>query len=81
MAEDKKINLFYLKDIIMKDSSSLLEKIDAVNKIKKNSTLPVFKFAIEPLLHEFFTLPDLVVQVELVNAIGKSQHIELLKSL
>ena len=61
MAEDKKINLFYLKEIVMKPTSTMHEKIDAIGKIKRHSTLPVFKFAIEPLLKNFTTLPDIVV--------------------
>lgn len=49
-AEEKKINLFYLKDLLIKDSSSINEKIDALFKIKKNADKPVFALAMKSLL-------------------------------
>lgn len=49
-AEEKKINLFYLKDILIKERSSQTEKIDALFKIKKNINKPVFCLAMKSLL-------------------------------
>ena len=41
-AEEKKVNLFYLKDILIKDSSTQQEKLVALFKIKRNIFKPVF---------------------------------------
>ncbi len=52
-SEDKKVNLFYLRDVLLKAENSshhVLEKIGALAKLKRNSHLQVFKFSIEPLL-------------------------------
>jgi hypothetical protein len=57
-AEEKKINLFYLKDLLIKDSSSINEKIDALFKIKKNADKPVFALAMKSLLQEFTKIKD-----------------------
>ena len=35
-AEEKKVNLFYLKDILLKENCTPHERIDALFKIKKN---------------------------------------------
>ncbi len=53
MAEERKVNLFYLKDIILNTNYSILERLDAIGQIRKNVNLPVFKFAIEPVLGKF----------------------------
>ena len=49
-AEEKKINLFYLKDILIKDSNSVQEKMEALFKIKKNINKPVFGLAMKTLI-------------------------------
>ena len=49
-AEEKKVNLFYLKDLLIKDNSSTQEKLDALFKIKKNMGKPVFALAMKSLL-------------------------------
>ena len=61
MAEERKVNLFYLKDIILGQEMSLIEKLDAVAQIRKNVNLPVFKFAIEPVLLKFHSIPERVL--------------------
>jgi hypothetical protein len=51
--EDKTVNLFYLRDLLMKtDPYNLLtlDKLQAIAKLKRNCHLPVFKVAIEPIL-------------------------------
>jgi len=53
IAEERKINLFYLKDTIFNRDASMLEKLDAMAQIRKNVNLPVFKFAIETVLTRF----------------------------
>jgi hypothetical protein len=58
-AEEKKINLFYLKDILLKESSNKLEKMDALSKVKKNINKPVFSLAMKSLLQEFDKIQDL----------------------
>ena len=50
MAEERKVNLFYLKDIVLNKDASMIEKLDAVAQIRKNVNLPVFKFAIESVI-------------------------------
>lgn len=52
-AEEKKINLFYLKDILVKENSSMQEKLDALFKMRKNSNKNVFGLAMKTLLQEF----------------------------
>jgi hypothetical protein len=52
-AEEKKINLFYLKDLLVKDSTPHQEKMDALFKIKKNVQKQVFAQAMKSLLSEF----------------------------
>ena len=49
-AEKKKINLFYLKDLMIKDSTPMEEKIESLFKIKKNVDKPVFALAMRALL-------------------------------
>ena len=49
-AEEKKINLFYLKDILIKENNSDQDKYDALSKIKKNINKPVFALAMKSLL-------------------------------
>ena len=43
--------------------------------------MPVFKFAIEPVLTKFHSITERYLQLELINVIGKSQQPELLRGL
>lgn len=72
LAEDKKINLFYLKDTLLNKEAPIHEKMEALSQIRKNVTLPVFKFAIESVMSSFKKIPELIIQVEIINSIGKS---------
>jgi hypothetical protein len=49
-AEEKKVNLFYLKDLLIKENSSTQEKMEALFKIKRNLGKPVFALAMKSLL-------------------------------
>lgn len=57
-AEEKKINLFYLKDILIKENSSQEEKLDSLWKIKRNIFKPVFGLAMKSLLPDFDKIQD-----------------------
>ena len=57
-AEEKKVNLFYLKDILLKESTQPQEKMDALIKIKKNLNKPVFALAMKSLLPELEKIDD-----------------------
>lgn len=57
-AEEKKVNLFYLKDILIKDNSSMSEKLESLFKIKKNIHKPVFALAMKSLLSEIDKVKD-----------------------
>lgn len=46
----KKVNLFYLKDILVKSNSNYEEKIECIWKIKRNVTKPVFAMAMRALM-------------------------------
>lgn len=72
MAEERKVNLFYLKDTIMNKEAPLHDKLEAMAQIRKNVALPVFKFAIESVLSKFHSIAELSIQLELINIIGKS---------
>ena len=54
----KKINLFYLKDILIKPTASYEEKIDCLWKIKRNVHKPVFGLAMKALLVDFFKINE-----------------------
>ncbi len=69
-AEEKKINLFYLKDIVLKESSSASDRLEALFKIRKNISMQVFALAMKSMLVEFQKLNDPFVASELVYAIG-----------
>ena len=58
LAEERKVNLFYLKDTILNKDAPMLEKMDAMVQIRKNVNLPVFKFAIESVLTKFHQIPE-----------------------
>ena len=72
LAEERKVNLFYLKDTLLNKDASMLEKLDAMSQIRKNVNLPVFKFAIESVLTKFHQIPERSLQLELISIIGKS---------
>ena len=57
-AEEKKVNLFYLKDILIKDSSTQQEKLEALFKIKRNIFKPVFGQAMRSLIQELEKVRD-----------------------
>ena len=79
LADDKKINLFYLKDMILKANTSIHEKLDALSKIKKNAHLPVYKLAVEALLIDLHKINDTpIIQIEIANSIGSSEHTSLI---
>ena len=81
MAEERKVNLFYLKDTILNKEASLHDKFEAIAQIRKNVGLPVFKFAIESVLTKFHSIAELSLQIELINIIGKSKQPDLLRGL
>ena len=45
--------MFNLKDLLLKNDISMHEKIEAITLLRKNSTLPVFKFVVEALISQF----------------------------
>ena len=49
-SEEKKVNLFTLKDVLLSKDASIHEKMDTITILRKNATLPVFKFVVEALL-------------------------------
>jgi hypothetical protein len=57
----KKVNLFYLKDILIKLNSSLEEKLECLWKMKKNVQKPVFALAMKALLQEFHRIPESLI--------------------
>ena len=77
----KKVNLFYLKDILIKLNASHEEKTDCLWKIKKNVQKPVFCLAMKALLAEFHRISETLIQRELISAILCSHHASLLPSL
>ena len=81
ICEENKINLFNLKDLLLKNDISMHEKIEAITLLRKNSTLPVFKFVVEALISQFKQISEVTIQVEIMNAIGKSKQPELMKCL
>lgn len=58
MAEERKVNLFYLKDIVLSQNNTMIDRLDAIAQIRKNVNLPVFKFAIEPVLSKFHQISE-----------------------
>lgn len=58
---------------MMNPAATMMEKLDALAQVKKNVSLPVFKFAIEPVLTKFHSIPERSLQHELISLIGKSQ--------
>ena len=65
----KKVNLFYLKDILLKTNVSFEEKIDCLLKIKLNVHKPVFSLAMKSLITEFSRIQEILIQKELLAAI------------
>lgn len=64
--EMKKVNLFYLKDILIKPNSTQEEKYDALWKIKRNAHKPVFGMAMKALLVDFLKISEPIFQKELL---------------
>lgn len=60
-AEEKKVNIFYLKDLLIKENNLLHEKMEALFKIKKNIKKPVFALAMKSLLQEFSKITDIYI--------------------
>jgi len=79
--EMKKVNLFYLKDILIKQTSSYEEKLDCLWKIKRNVQKPVFGMAMKALLPEFSRIGDPLIQRELLSAMACSHHSSLIPAL
>ena len=61
LIEERKANLFYLRDQVLSKEVTLVEKLEAIGQIRKLVHLPVFKLAIEPVLTAFHQIGDLVV--------------------
>jgi hypothetical protein len=80
-AEEKKVNLFYLKDILIKESSSNQDKMEALYKIKRNLNKPVFAQAMRSLLNEFEKIEDVFIQREIIQAIQVSSQAQLIQPL
>lgn len=68
----KKVNLFYLKDILLKTNIAFEEKLDCLWKIKLNVQKPVFSLAMKSLIAEFSLIPEILIQKELLAAISCS---------
>jgi len=79
--EMKKVNLFYLKDILIKASSTQEERLECLWKIKRNVIKPVFGMAMKALLADFLKIPDFLIQMELLSAMQCSNHYSLLHPL
>lgn len=77
----KKVNLFYLKDILIKLNASHEEKMECLWKIKKNIQKPVFCLAMKALLAEFYRISETLIQRELISAIQCSHHPSLIPAL
>lgn len=80
-AEEKKVNIFYLKDLLIKESNNLHEKMEALFKIKKNIRKPVFALAMKSLLQEFQKISDVYIQREVIYIISCSNYTILIKPL
>lgn len=57
----KKVNLFYLKDIILKNNISYEEKLECLWKIKLNVNKPVFALAMKSLIIEFSRISEVFI--------------------
>jgi len=79
--EMKKVNLFYLKDILIKPSSTQEERLECLWKIKRNVQKPVFGMALKALVADFLKIPDLLIQMELLATMQSSNHYSLLHPL
>jgi hypothetical protein len=75
------VNLFYLKDILVKPSTTQEERLECLWKIKKNIQKPVFGMAMKALIVDFLKIPDLLIQKELLSAMQASNHHSLLHPL
>ena len=79
--EMKKVNLFYLKDILIKSNASYDEKLECLWKIKRNVMKPVFAMAMRALIQEFTRIGEPLIQRELLSAIACSTHSALIQPL
>lgn len=77
----KKVNLFYLKDILIKSTASYDEKLECLWKIKRNVMKPVFAMAMKALIQEFPRIGEPLIQRELLSAIACSTHGSLVQPL
>jgi hypothetical protein len=77
----KKVNLFYLKDILIKTSATYDEKLECLWKIKRNVMKPVFSMAMRALIYDFNRISEPLIQRELLSAIACSTHSTLIKPL
>lgn len=78
-AEEKKINLFYLKDMLIKDNATQEDKLDALFKIKRNLESPVFGLAMKSLLSDFDKIKDSFIEKELLQSMASSSQHALLE--
>mmetsp|Transcript_1694 Transcript_1694/g.2193 ORF Transcript_1694/g.2193 Transcript_1694/m.2193 type:complete len:90 (+) Transcript_1694:444-713(+) len=80
-ASRSKVNVFYLKDVLLRESDGrshliLQEKINALQKLKQRAHLPSFLQVMKSLLanYDLFMISEKQIQIELVNAIASTQH-------
>lgn len=57
----KKVNLFYLKDILIKSTATYEEKLECLWKIKKNVQKPVFAMAMKALIVDFHKITESLI--------------------
>lgn len=74
-AEEKKINLFYLKDLLIKEGVTPQEKTEILFKLKRNVFKSVFGSAIKALLTEFEKIKEVFIQVEVMQMIAISGQV------
>lgn len=77
----KKINLFYLKDILIKPTATYDEKLECLWKIKRNVHKPVFGMAMKALLPDFNKISEILIQRELLSCMACSSFHSLLHPL
>jgi tryptophanyl-tRNA synthetase len=52
LANERQVNVFNLKDILMNATATLQERMEALGKLKRQATLPAFKVAAEAILNQ-----------------------------
>lgn len=78
----KKVNLFYLKDILLKPFAHIQEKMECLYQIKRNvQKQPVFAMAMKSLIAEFHKINEPLIQKEVLNVISISNHQTILAPL